>query len=213
MIIAIDGYDGTGKTTLAKNLISKYGFIYLDKLVVKKCQYENKCSLQEAIEVIKNIEKKLFTNASNLQIAKFYCDALLWLKNFEKSYDIILDRGILTTYAVCGDSETEELFKYYVKNGAFFDASIYLIANDEERRRRIYKRNPNDPDLKYPTKWRDNNLEEFASGLNLNYYKIDTNNKTPEDVLQEAIIFLDKEIASKQNPDSKVKMLKFEGRF
>ena len=196
MIITIDGYDGTGKTTLAKSLAYKYGFRYVEKPVIRMVQQKNKISYEEAGELVKRIESRFFSDSVNnrIHIANFYCNALMWLKQFENKCNIILDRGILTTYAVIGYPETEGIFDQYLRKGAFFNASIYLTADDEERVRRIYKNDPNDPDLKYPTKWRENNLEEFASKRCLNYYKIDTDSKTPQQVFEQADIFFKKQI-------------------
>lgn len=197
MIITIDGYDGTGKTTLAKALAEKYDFLYLDKPAIRMVAHQYKISFEDAAQFVGAFEKKLFTNSASKhkQITKFYGTALLWLKQFEKQSNIILDRGLLTTYAIVGDLETEELFEEYVKNGAFFSGSIYLTADDEERVRRIYENDPNDPDLNYPTKWRENNLEDFASSRHLNYYKIDTNHKTPTQVFEEASKFLTRQLS------------------
>lgn len=204
MIITIDGYDGTGKTTLAKSLADKYDFLYVEKPIIKMAQQKNKISYEEADKLVKIIEGRLFSNPikNKMQIANFYCNALMWLKQFGNKCNIVLDRGILTTYAVIGYPETEDIFDKYVKKGAFLDASIYLTADDEERVRRIYKNNPNDPDLKYPTKWRENNLEEFASRRGLNYYKIDTNNKTPEEVFKQAESFFNKQINRTKEDDN-----------
>lgn len=193
MIITIDGYDGTGKTTLAKKLALRYKFNYLDKPFIKKYQIENGCSYNEAIRITSAMEKKLFNECTPSQIATFYCSAIEWVKNYT-NFDIILDRGLLTTYAVVGDIETAYVFEEFIKKGAFHDASIYLIANDEERIRRIYKNNPDDPDLNYPVKWRNNDLEIFADKMGLNYYRLNTNNKTKEDVFFEACLIMDNEI-------------------
>lgn len=196
MVITIDGYDGTGKTTLAKALADKYNFLYVEKPIIKMAQQKNKISYEEAEILVKSIENRLFSDTVNnrKQIANFYCNALSWLRQFENKCNIILDRGMLTTYAVIGYSETQAIFDEYIKRGAFFTASIYLTADDEERVRRIYKRDPNDPDLKYPIRWRENNLEEFASRRGLNYCKIDTNNKTLKQVFEQADIFFKKQI-------------------
>ena len=191
MIISIDGYDGTGKTTLAKKLAEHYGFLYLDKPVIAMVQHQKKCSYEEATQIVKGYEKELYAHCSKAQIACFYNRAFVWLKNFSKNHNIILDRGILTTYAVVGYPETEALFDHFLKAGAFLQGSIYLTADDEERVRRIYKNDPNDIDLKHPTKWHENNLEEYATERGLNFYKIKTDGKTPDEILQEAIHFID----------------------
>lgn len=187
MYITVDGYDGTGKTTLAKKIAQKYDFVYLDKPFIRMIQMRYACTLDEAVQIAEREERKLYAEATKAEKVRFYCDAFLWLKQFQSRCNIVLDRGILTTYAVFGDKETEEVFDYYILNGAFFDISIYLAAKDEERVRRIYENDPNDPDLKHPVKWRENNLEEYATTRRLNFHKISTDNKTKEEVLEEAV--------------------------
>lgn len=63
MIITIDGYDGTGKTTLSKKLAEQYDFIYLDKPFIKKYQIEHNCSYEQAIYRTRFIEKNYFQKA------------------------------------------------------------------------------------------------------------------------------------------------------
>ncbi len=197
MIVTIDGYDGTGKTTLAKKLAEKYGLIYVYKPFICMNSIVNKIPYAKAIEITKIEEKELWTKPLDFKkITKYYCDAFLWLTNFKDKYNIILDRGILTSYAVTGYPETEEVFDYYVYKNCFFDGSIYLTADDNERVRRIRANDPNDPDLKHPIKWRDNNLEEYAATRNLNYHKISTDNKTTEEVFEEACTEFEKIINS-----------------
>ena len=65
------------------------------------------------------------------------------------------------------------------------------MATDLERRRRIYENDPNDPDLKYPIEWRKTDLLEFAESRKLNMHKIDTNQKSPEEVFQIATNILE----------------------
>lgn len=198
MIITIDGYDGTGKTTLAKNLADKYGFTYIEKPVITMTQHKLNCSHEAAARIVQSAEAELFSNASKREITKFYCDAFVWLKQFSRQHNIVLDRGLLTTYAVVGDAETEDLFDSYLQNGAFFDMSIYLTAKDEERVRRIHENDPTDSDLKHPVKWRDNNLEEYATSRKLNYHKINTDDVTPEQVFLEATRVIDRELERHQ---------------
>lgn len=192
MIVSIDGYDGTGKTTLAKKLCEKYGFIFVERPIILMSKEKYNCSYDDAVKYVYKAQEEIYATKNIEKITRFFNDAILWLKKYQKDKNIILDRGILTSYAVTGSLETESLYDEYISNGAFFDASIYLTANDEERVRRIYERNPNDPDLKHSTKWRQNNLEEYAESRNLNIFKIDTNNKTTEEVFEQAINIFDK---------------------
>lgn len=185
MIITIDGYDGTGKTTLAKKLANKYGFEFMDKPFIHKLQHENSCSFSQAVIMAKEQENQLYKNYSRRDLVNFYCSAIQWVAEYAKDKNIVLDRGILTTYAVFGDEETVDLFDQYIQGEAFHYASIYLTATDLERRRRIYENDPNDPDLKYPIEWRKTDLLEFSESRKLNMYKINTNDKTPDEVFSE----------------------------
>ena len=198
MIISVDGYDGTGKTTLAKTLAEKYGYNYVSNPLLNMIKYKKHCSYEEAQLIKNNLETKLFTKGNTQEIAKFYCETLLWLKNYENDFNIILDRGILTTYAVVGFPETKSIFEEYLNKGCFFKGSIYLKATEQERIRRIRERNPNDPDLKYP-QWHKNDLEEFASSHNLNYKIIDTTNRTIEEVFEEGKTFFESIIGKNKN--------------
>lgn len=194
MVFSIDGYDGTGKTTLARKLSEKLNYNYLEKPFILKYQIENNCSYEEAKEKTGEIEKQLFKNGDKRKIASYYLEALKWVSNTFNIRDTILDRGLLTTYAVVGDNQTRDIFEDYINFGAFLDGSIYLIADDLERRKRIYLNDPNDPDLKYPIKWRINDLESFADTMKLNYYKIDTNNKNINEVFEEALKIVNESI-------------------
>ncbi|MCD8562270.1 MAG: AAA family ATPase [Bacilli bacterium] len=190
MIISIDGYDGTGKTTLAKKLAKKFDFFYMEKPAIYMIMEKNNCTLEEASLILKDKEKQLFSNGNRQEIAEFYCNVLSWLSSHSEKNNIVLDRGLLTTYAVIGFPETEHLFDYYLNKGAFLDGSIYLTAKDETRVKRIFANNPNDPDLKFPLKWRENNLEEYAISRNLNFVKIDTEEITPEEIFEKSILIL-----------------------
>lgn len=191
MIVTIDGYDGTGKTTLAKNIAKEKNFIYIEKPFILKYFFEHNCSFEEAVKATMIEEKELYSNGSIQDKIKYYLDGIIWLNTIKDMTNIVLDRGVLTTYAVFGSRETEEIFKKYIDDGIAFDLSFYLIADDLERRRRIILNDPNDPDLKYPIKWRENNLEEFANENNVNYFKIQTDDISREDVSSLAIDYLE----------------------
>ena len=199
MIITIDGYDGTGKTTLAKKISAVRNFVYVEKPFILKYQFENNCSYEQARIETEKIEQKLFAEQISENIINYYCEALLWLKQFKDVTNIVLDRGVLTLYAVCGTRENEQCFIPYLNKGIAFDGSIYLTADDNIRRMRIIANDPEDPDLRYPVKWRENNLEEFASEQKINHYKIQTDQLNLEEVEQTALKFLDSTILFNDN--------------
>ena len=190
MIITIDGYDGTGKTSLAKKIAKEKNYTYIEKPFILKYSIEHDCSMKEAKEATSLIEKKLYEQGDKQKLIDFYCDGILWLEKIKDNTNIVLDRGVLTTYAVFGNKETEGEFIKYLNRGIAFDLSIYLTADDIERRKRIMDNDPLDPDLKYPIKWRKNNLEEFANEQGINYLKIETDGLSKEEVAQKALDML-----------------------
>lgn len=191
MIVNIDGYDGTGKTTLARRIASERGFVYIEKPFILKYSIENNCSMKEAKEKTSLIETELYRQGDKQKLIDFYCDGIIWLIALKDKMNVVLDRGILTTYAVFGSSETKSEFVKYLKQGIAFDLSIYLTADDLERRKRIILNDPNDPDLKYPIEWRKNDLEEFAQEQKINYVKIETDGVDKEGVVMAALEIID----------------------
>lgn len=143
--------------------------------------------MKEAKDATASIEKKLYKKGDKQKLIDFYCEGILCLKKIKDNTKIVLDRGVLTTYAVFGGEGTQEEFIKYLNQGIAFDLSIYLTANDMERRKRIFFNDPLDPDLKYPIKWRKNNLEEFANEQGINYFKIETDGLSKEEVAQKAL--------------------------
>ena len=215
MIITVDGYDGTGKTTLAKNIANTYGFLYVDKPIIRMYQFIYKCDYDTAAALLKSNEEKLYsepkTPERSNKIVRFYTEPMLWLRDMVENnpnalleimgepllpegekLNVVMDRGILTTYAVIGDETTRDTFDYYLAQGAAMDGSIYLTATDDERVRRIYERDPSDPDLKRPKEWRKNDLLEYAEDRGVSPIGIiSTDGKTTDQVFAAAQRILD----------------------
>lgn len=199
MVITVDGYDGTGKSTLAENIKKRYGFEHIEKPFIKMWQDLYGYSEEEIVA----FEGQLWKKGDKRDLVRFYLEGILWMQEYGKTHNVVLDRGVLTTYAVLGNEDTADVFDEYIARGAFHEASIYLVASDLERRRRIYENDPNDPDLRYPIEWRKNDLIEYADSRKLNYFKVDTNGRGPDQVFEAAIPILDKIIyKEKGGPES-----------
>ena len=220
MIITVDGYDGTGKTTLAKNIAKGYGFLYVDKPIIRMYQSIYKCDYETAAEILKNNEKKLYSEPKTPErankIVRFYTEPMLWLRDVVENnpnhllglmgepllapgekLNVVMDRGILTTYAVVGDDTTKATFDEYIAKGAAMDGSVYLTADDYERVRRIYERDPSDPDLKRDPIWRKNDLLEYAESRGISPITIiPTDGKNTDQVFDAARQALDPIITS-----------------
>ena len=215
MIITVDGYDGTGKTTLAKNIAKGYGFLYVDKPIIRMYQSIYKCDYETAAALLKTNEKKLYSEPKTPErankIVRFYTEPMLWLRDVVENnpnhlleimgepllpagekLNVVMDRGILTTYAVVGDETTRQTFDEYIAKGAAMDGSIYLTADDYERVRRIYERDPSDPDLKRDPVWRKNDLLEYAESRGISPIAIiPTDGKTTDQVFDAAKLAID----------------------
>lgn len=147
MIITIDGLDGSGKSSLAKNLANRLNFKYIDKPIYQLFNVsgdDNKLYNQ-----IYQMQDAVYnqTNSNRLKVW-FTGMSLLYIKEVFQSENIIIDRGLLSCYAFNGDSSSEPVFELLISLGIWFDVSVFLYVSPEIRKKRLLKRNPNDPDLK-----------------------------------------------------------------
>ena len=194
MIITIDGLDGSGKSSLAKNLAQRLNFNYIDKPIYQlfgvfgddNILYNPIYQMQDAV-----YNK---TNSDKLKVW-FTGMSLLYIKEVLNKQNIIIDRGLLSCYAFNGNSSSEQVFDLLIKFGVWFDMSIFLYVSPEVRKQRLIKRNPNDPDLsldkimnlKYDT------INSFLKSHNeLPIITINTDNLTENEVMNLAFSELKK---------------------
>lgn len=137
MIIAIEGMDGSGKSSISKKVAEKIGYEYLEKplrkyLNMSDSEFENLC-------------QKIYLLDDNLKALFFGFGNLLAMKTGK--YNIILDKHILSTYFWNGTNENECLFNNFINMGIFPDLTIILYASIESRIRHIKIRSIDDKDL------------------------------------------------------------------
>lgn len=137
MIIAIEGMDGSGKSSISKKVAEKIGYEYLEKplrnyLNMSDSEFENLC---QKIYLLDDNLKALFFGFGNLLVMK------------TGKYNIILDKHILSTYFWNGTNENECLFNNFINMGIFPDLTIILYASIESRIRHIKIRSIDDKDL------------------------------------------------------------------
>lgn len=177
MIIAIEGMDGVGKTTVAKSIEKDLNYKYV------------KDPLKELLEIdeehLRKISNKIF-NYDDTKIKAWYLALgdIYALEN-NKNKDIIMDRHILLNYFWNGNAESEEIFNTQIKLFGKPDLTIVLYASPEIRMQRIAKRNPKDPDLQ-----KDNmkaygydKLEYFLKKYDYNYVLINTEELSIEETI------------------------------
>lgn len=194
MIITVDGLDGSGKSTLAKALANRLGFKYIDKPLYQlfnvsgddNILYEPLCQMQDTI-YNKTSSDKLKTWFTGL--------SLLYIKEECATQNIVIDRGILSCYAYNGNASSDQIFKYLIDLGVWFDVSILLYVSPEVRKKRLFDRNPNDSDLTFD-KVMDLKYDSINSFLaqysDLPIIKINTDYLSSSEVLELAISSLKK---------------------
>ena len=193
MIITIDGLDGVGKSTLARGLAKKLNYEYVDKPLYELFNvkgddnylYKEICHIQDLVynKTDSDVLKSYFTGLS-----------LLYVKECKSGKNIIIDRGLLSAYAFNGDDRSRPIFETLINYGVFFDASILLTVSNEERIKRIRTRNENDPDLLMDKiiNLRYDSMKQFLlEHPELPCCIINTDNLTPEEVLNKAMQYID----------------------
>ena len=107
--------------------------------------------------------------------------------------NLIIDRGLLSAFAFNGDINSKPVFETLINLGVFFDAAIIVTVSNEERIKRIKKRNENDPDLGLDKirNLRYDSMNQFIlEHSELPCHTINTDNLTQEEVLDEALKYI-----------------------
>lgn len=175
--VAIEGLDGSGKTSICKSLSDKFHF-------------EHRHDHLESMLNLKNDDEffALKDRLRGLDISR----SLLFMSSMEYAMrpsmcDIVLDRHLLSEYLFDGNEQTIKYFDGLIKDNIIADRYIILYASPEERLKRILCRNINDSDIKKIKHDDDKKYEKminFAQNYNLNYSVINTNNREIDDILK-----------------------------
>jgi len=140
VLISVEGLDGVGKSTITNYLSSSLNMPIAEKPIKKLLYLDDEQS--------KRITEKIYScYSSNIQ-AMYYLMGYLTVLEDSKKYDILMDRGFLSTYYFSYNEETSALFDMFVMNYGVPDLTIVLYASVEERIKRIKNRNTSDDDLK-----------------------------------------------------------------
>ena len=179
MVIAIEGMDGSGKSSVGKRVAEMLDFIYLDKPLKKFFEIDDE-HFEKVCNKIYDIDderiKALFFGLGNI----------LTIKN-KINKNIILDRHILSTYFWNGYNQTEEVFNIINSINIQPSLTIILYSDIEHRLRHIKMRDDNDKDLKVNKKFEFgyDKMLKYAEKIRLNYIVINGDQcETHEDMVQ-----------------------------
>ena len=184
MKIAIEGMDGVGKTTIAKKLAEKYNFTYMErplKELFETDKVDGMTNLMDMVSTIYNLDDDVlrawFFGLGNLES---------FLKH--KDEDLVLDRHLASNYYYNGSERSKPVFELMQEYISVPDITVVLYASNKVRRKRIYKRDKADCDLKDPKSFAEDGYKkiiDFLEETNSPYVLIDTENKTIDEVFEE----------------------------
>lgn len=186
MKIVIEGMDGVGKSTVAKEIAHLLNAKYVDGLMINFFQEQGMTEQDTA--VIKKAIDKCSDNENSILRTWIYGFANLFnMIHYET--DLVIDRHCLTTYFYNADDNSREIYRYMQKFMEKPDFMFILRASIETRRMRICNRNVNDLDLLSEKKMQYgyDKMIEAAQYLELNYRIIDTDDKDIFTVVKEII--------------------------
>lgn len=138
MIVAIEGMDGSGKSSVAKALAFKFGYEYRDM--------PNKHFLNFSDEGFQKVCEKIYKFPDNTIKGWFFgFGNILASQNVGKG--VIIDRHLLSNYFWNGNDNNKGMYKELISITGKPDLTIVLYAGVEERMKRIRKRSSTDRDL------------------------------------------------------------------
>ena len=180
MLIAIEGIDGVGKTTIGKALSQKLDFEFLEKALQKvwNLPLDKYVSMREALKTTNNKDvMSFFFGLNNL---------LCGIEGFSKN--VIADRYILTNYFWYGTENNECIYDAILSVSEKPTLTVILTATTETLRKRIIAKENKDKVEKELEKIKNNDefapkTRAFLERKGLDYIIIDNNTAKIEDVV------------------------------
>lgn len=176
--IAIEGIDGSGKTTVGIALSEALGYKFISK------------PMSEIIgeEVYKNCVPKLNNSQNELVKSLFYACGNAYSLSLNKN--IVTDRHLLSNYYHNLGKNNKKLFDTLIEILGKPNLTVLLSCNNLIRKERMINRNPDDQDIKKVFKFNELELQkmkDFLNEYNFNYIEIDTTDLTVEETVKKIL--------------------------
>ena len=185
MHIAIEGMDGVGKSSTAKELAERLDFSFIEKPLHYILDDEGMKNYLKITAYINNNMGKEITSA-------FYGLGNIYTSHIAKDKSIITDRHLASNYCWNSEEDNKDYFDYLVRICGKPDYTIVLYATGEKRKSRIYNRNPNDPDL-INKSFNDSHYEkmiDFLKKYHMPYYVLDNGDLSLAETIESIISHL-----------------------
>jgi len=191
-VIAVEGLDASGKSTIAILLSKRIGGKYIEKPMRWLLQNENTRGMKQYYEVINRV------NALNSPIARqwFYC--LGWLLLAEKDPDslLVLDRYVLSNLSYNFNSKFNEISDIALNIAEPPVFTVLLTVSKEERRHRIMSRQNNESEIENfeNDELRFNRMKQYLAEKNWPHLVISTENADPVNIVEVLVSSIKKHI-------------------
>ncbi len=179
MRIAVEGMDGSGKTTLSKILADRLGYKYVDKPF--KFLFDT-LNINES--QLKDLEWKIYETEDEALLTLFYGLGILYGTRCDLTQNIIYDRHFVSNYYWHGNDETMSLHQELIKLCGEPDLTVLLKASVSTRIDRIHNRDAKDKDLSNCAiyDYGYDKMEQFLLNSGFNYIVVDTEHLSPEEI-------------------------------
>ena len=167
MIVAFEGMDGVGKSTVASKFAEKNNFFHETQKITRLLGVDDQ-TFRSFVHKIRNSDNKQLS-------AMFYIFRCM-LDNEDQSVNSVVERTIASLYYFEKDNMSEEFWNQVIPLGTVPRLIFLLYASPETRFERIKGRNANDPDLKSIEAFKDGykDMIAFYKKYNIPYIGINT---------------------------------------
>ena len=210
MLVAFEGMDGVGKSTVAKAVAKKINFRH------EKQRLTNILDISD--EVFNKLVKVIRTSENEYMGFVFYTLRCMLDKDIKEN--TIVERSMISTYYFEHNKVSKEEFQKVMNYNLIPNITFILYASKDVRKERIYKRNINDSDLKSDEALNDgyNTMLNFTREFNIPYVGIDTEKYSFEEIINICIeTIINYKLLSKEEQikylDEQNKIYGFENKY
>lgn len=180
MHIAIEGFDGVGKSTICTKLAERLQFRFVEKplhyLFDTEDSLENYLRIRDYVNL--QVDNKVFTSW-------FYGLGNIFLYHKFKGENLITDRHLVSNYCWSGDESSDPVFNCIINLIGAPDYTFLLYAAESVIRKRLVNRDRNDSDLVKTHLVGElyAKMERFLVEHNMKYLRIDSNEMNIDEII------------------------------
>ena len=177
MVIAFEGMDGVGKSSVAKLFAENNNFIHESQKITRLLKVDP--------VTFKEFVTRIRTSRNKQLSAMFYVFRCM-LDNDEPSTNTVVERTIASLYYFEKYNLSEDIWRHIVTLGTIPELIFVLYASPETRYKRIHNRDQNDSDLQSSEALSDgySDMIGFYKKYNIPYIGINTENISLESVTE-----------------------------